>query len=483
MPPRSIFISEEERYFSMRRVQIFVEHDIIARHFILNNTFSVLHKNFEVQYVFPKNDKRITIDVSSLNLDNVRLVPVDRRRIGTFRMLAKIRSIKIARKNRSYQFIDTTWKKLFDEVTYKYMWWRSLPIIHQIYSRRIIQEAGRYVELEQVIQDFNPDILLHPTVLEGLFISDLAMISQERKIPFVALMNSWDNPSTKAQVIRPPDWLAVWGEQSKKHAVEFLGMRPDRIRMLGAAQFDLYRLSPVKSREEVFASLGVDPAKKLICYAGSSKSVNEMQHLQVLDEAVEAGQLANCHILFRPHPWRAPADDEPDFYNIKWKHVSMDPTMKNFYNPPGAESKIHLSNIEDTHAILSAIDLLVVNMSTIMLEAIMHGKPVICMISDHDLKTNDFLTVSVNSIFFQELMEKLKIPRCVEYADIGDFCRRQLLMAAEPGFEAKQRALANYFIELGEKPYGERLSQFIDEILQGASLPAQARGIAGKSDS
>jgi hypothetical protein len=122
-------------------------------------------------------------------------------------------------------------------------------------------------------------------------------------------------------------------------------------------------------------------------------------------------------------------------------------------------------------------------MSTIMLEAIMHGKPVICMISDRDLKNNDFLSASVDSIFFQELMEKLEIPRCVEYADIGDFCRRQLLMAAEPGFEAKQKALANYFIEMGEKPYGERLSQFIGGILQGAALPAQAGGVAGKSDS
>ena len=451
----------------MTRVQVFVEHDIIVRHFILNDTFSVLNKNYEVQYVFPKNDKRITINVSSLNLGNVRLVPVDRRRIGTFRLLAKIRSIKIARENKSYEFVAKQWKKFFDEGTYKEMWWRSLPIIHQIYSRRIIREAGRYVELEQAIQDFNPDILLHPTVLEGLFIYDLAMISRERKIPFVALMNSWDNPSTKAQIIRPPDWLVVWGEQTKKHAVEFLGMRPDRIRMLGAAQFDVYRLPPVKTREEVFASLGVGPAKKLICYAGSSKSVNEMQHLRMLEDAVETGQLENCHIVFRPHPWRAPAEDEPDFYDIKWKHVSMDFTMKDCYNRPGAESKIHLSNIEDTHAILSAIDLLVVNMSTIMLEAIMHGKPIICMISDRDLKNNDFLSTSVDSIFFQELMEKLEIPRCVEYADIGDFCRRQLLRAAEPGFEKKQRELANYFIELGEKPYAHRLVEFLDEVLRG----------------
>ena len=119
-----------------------------------------------------------------------------------------------------------------------------------------------------------------------------------------------------------------------------------------------------------------------------------------------------------------------------------------------------------------AIDLLVVNMSTIMLEAIMHGKPVICMISDRDLKSNDFLSVTVDSIFFRELMEKLEIPRCTKYADIGDFCRQQLVRAAEPRFEANQRALANYFVDLGEKPYGDRLREFIDELLPGAAKSA-----------
>ena len=71
-----------------------------------------------------------------------------------------------------------------------------------------------------------------------------------------------------------------------------------------------------------------------------------------------------------------------------------------------------------------------------------------------------------------ELMEKLEIPRCTKYADIGDFCRQQLVRVAEPRFEANQRALANYFIDLGEKPYGDRLREFIDELLPGAAKSA-----------
>ena len=35
-------------------------------------------------------------------------------------------------------------------------------------------------------------------------------------------MNSWDNPSTKRSLIGNPDWLFVWGEQTKKHAEKFV---------------------------------------------------------------------------------------------------------------------------------------------------------------------------------------------------------------------------------------------------------------------
>ena len=263
----------------MKRIQIFIDHEIIIRHFILNNIFAELEKAYDIQYVFPLNDARVTTDISSFNLKTVKQIPVDRKRLAMLRQLAKIRSINIARNNKNYEFVAVTWRKLFGEDVYKNMWQRSLPIIHQVYSWYILRQAGINLEMAQAIREFKPDIIIHPTVLEGVFITDLALISADLKIPFVALMNSWDNPSTKAQVIRPPDWLAVWGEQTKRHAMEFLGMRPDRIRILGAAQFDVYRTAPIKTREEICRLIGVDPAKKLILYAGSSKSINEMEHL------------------------------------------------------------------------------------------------------------------------------------------------------------------------------------------------------------
>jgi hypothetical protein len=451
----------------MEKIQIFIDHDIIVRHFILNNTFAELEKAFEIQYVFPNNDNRVTTDISSLKLGSVKMIEVDRKRLAMLRQLAKIRSIKIARQKPSYAFVARTWKKLFGDDIFKDMWVRSQPLVYDIYRWHVLRKAGKYVELEQVIAEFQPDIIIHPTVLEGLFISDLALITGERRIPFLALMNSWDNPSTKAQIIRPPDWLTVWGEQTKRHAMEFVGMRPERIRIMGAAQFEAYRHPPSQSREEICRLIGVDPAKKLILYAGSSKSINEMEHLLHLQQAVTDGVLRDCQIIFRPHPWRTPAENEPDFYDIDWQHVSMDPTMKDCYIGPKTTAKMHLTSIEDTHSVLNAIDLLVSNMSTILLEAIIHHKPVICMISQKDEEENDFLNVTFNSLYFQELFTKGGVPRCHELANVGKYCAQQLQKSASPGFDQVMSGVASYFVTFGDQPYAVQLRDLVEEILRG----------------
>lgn len=455
----------------MKKIQIFIDHDIIVRHFLYNRTFSELEKHYDVQYVFPLDNKRVKSDINSLGLRSIIKIPINSSRIAKLRQLAKIQGISLGRKKRKYSRAGM-WKMLLGSRQYFGMWIRSLPGVFPLYRDTIIDNAGECAEMEQVIDIFSADIILHPTVLEGLFIYDLTVLSKKKKIPFVALMNSWDNPSTKAQVIRPPDYLIVWGEQTKQHAVDFLEMRPEQVKIMGAAQFEVYRREPSKTREEICKSIGISLDKKLILYAGSSKSVNEMIHLQLLEKAIESNELSNCHVIFRPHPWRAPAQDEPDFYDIPWKHVSMDPSMCSFYNSPKENEnyQMHLTDYMDTHNILSAIDLLISNMSTITLEGALHSKPVMCMVSDEDIAKNGFLRFTMNSLYFKELLQKLEIPRCKNYKDLSKICNELMLNGASPAFRAEQLEKVHYFVDLGNETYPVKLLNFIREVLSNQTF-------------
>jgi len=451
----------------LKKVQIFIEHDIIIRHFLHSNTFSELEKNFEIQYVFPLQDQRVKTDIDTLGLKSVVKIPVDRNRLAKLRHLAKIKTINTARKNHLYRFVQSQWEIFLKFRVYLRMWIRSLPIIFPLYRKKIIRQVGPYTEMEKAIVNFSPDVIIHPSVLEGLFISDLAFLSDKKKIPFIALMNSWDNPSTKAMIIKPPDWLVVWGEQTKWHSIDFLGMKPEQIKIFGAAQFEVYRQPPSKTREVICQSLDVAPSKKLILYAGSSKSVNEMKHLKFLDESVAKGDLMNCHIIFRPHPWRTPAENEPDFYDVPWKNVSMDPSMTRFYNSPKQtnSSKINLTDYMDTHNLLNAADLLISNMSTIMIEAAIHGKPVLCMVSDKDIKASKHLRGTINSLYFKELLEKLEVPRCSDFNDLSVLCNNLLSQADNKLFAKGQKEKADFFVNMDPKPYSTKLNSLVKNIL------------------
>jgi len=452
----------------MKKIQIFIEHDIIIRHFIFNHTFKQLEDKFHVQYILPNAHKRIKTDIASLGFNNYKVINVNDERLAKIRTLSKIQTINVAHFNKKFNFVKKQWYSFFGWRNYVRLWLKSLPIIFPLYKKKILKEANGYLEMQDVIDDFKPDLIIHPSVLEGLFITDLCAIGKKRKIPVIALMNSWDNPSTKALVLEKPDKLVVWGEQTKQHAVDFMSMSPENVNIFGAAQFESYKESPTKSRDEICNILGIERNKKIIIYAGSSKSVNEINHLQILEKEIANENLKNCHVIFRPHPWRSIVDDEEDFYDINFKFISMDPFMKSFYNSPKrkTEKKMHLTNYIDTHNILSACDMLISNMSTILLEAAVHGKPVLCMVSDEDMKNSNFLQVSMNALYLTELMEGLMIPRCSKFTEIAMLCESLLKKAEKPDFSFEQQNRSQYFVLLDNDLYSNKLRKLIDELLK-----------------
>ena len=450
------------------RIQIFVEHDIIIRHFIHSGIFRLVEARHEVQYVFPEKTKRIKTDISVLGLKNIIRIRIDEERAAKLRQLAKIQTLHRTRHKEAYHTVQDTWKMMGDGV-FRGMWLRSQPVVFPLYRHKTLKEVGRCSSIEQAIDDFAPHLIIHPSVLEGLFIADLAFCSNRSHIPLLVLMNSWDNPSTKSMVVNHPEMLAVWGKQTKQHAIDFMGTPEEKIHILGAAQFDVYRQKPTVDRQQICRSIGVAPATRLIVYAGSSKSVNEIKHLQLLEKAIENGALQNCFVIFRPHPWRSPAPDEPDFFDIAWRHVGMDPAMQPFYNSSqnSAANTVHLTDYMDTHNLLSSSDCLISNVSTIMLEAAIHGNAVACMVSDEEIRTNPFLRVVHESVYFKEFLQGLDIPRVRLHEQLTTVCQDLLKKADSPRFKQAQKEKAAHFVDQSDISYAQRLLDLAEQMADG----------------
>jgi CDP-glycerol glycerophosphotransferase (TagB/SpsB family) len=337
----------------------------------------------------------------------------------------------------------------------------------------MLRKIGANNLLESLLNEERPDVVIHPTVLEGLFVSDLIRWGEMHGTPTIFIMNSWDNPATKAMMVGAPSQLIVWGEQTKQHAIRHMHISADRVVSLGVAQFDLYRHSPKEGPAEYRARLGIPLDKRVLLYAGSSKGLDETSHLRKLEEAIEKGILEDCMVLYRPHPWRVYPQGETDFFSLNWKHVMLEPCMATCYQQYrlGKRMPVDSAKYEDTHVTLGAVDAVISPLSTILLEAAMHGKPIAVYLPDDDMKQNQHLSTVARMVHFTEFFEKIDCIKCERLDDLVRDCRRLLEKSRESGISDALKQQTAYFVEPSDRPYAERLNSLIQALLSDKSRP------------
>jgi hypothetical protein len=124
-------------------------------------------------------------------------------------------------------------------------------------------------------------------------------------LPSTMLVWSWDNLSSKAIQNEHPDRLLVWNGLQAREAAELHGIVPDRVTVVGAANFDAF-----------FEELAlVEPVAHppTILYLGSSPKVAPVERT-IFERWHEAVRSLGARVVLRPHPaaheewegWAAP---------------------------------------------------------------------------------------------------------------------------------------------------------------------------------
>jgi len=452
-------------------LSIFLDHPIIVRHFVDSGVFREIVSKHDVLFVAPPGDhKRIKgADLSRIPAEKLVRIDECHPRSLIWMRIFQIEMLRDRRSGQSRALSEhhrhSIGFKAF--VLYSIL---GLPGIWQIYRRILMAKLGSLKNrpLEDLIDREKPDMILHPSVLAGVYINDLIDVARARGIPVVGIMNSWDNPSTKRAVVGHLDWLLVWGQQTKDHAIRYMEMAPERVVCFGAAQFDVYREKPRRTPDQTRAVYALSPGTRLLLYAGSSKGSDEFKHLEYLEAAIENGELPNLVVVYRPHPWGDCGKDGGRIAAKAWRHVRFDMAMVPYITAAQNGSQpITTPDYRDTQDILGATDILVSPISTILLESALHGIPNVCLIDDAD---EDDWYLDVNT-----RLEHLR-----EYFEVED-----------PDSPARIRKAADYFVDSFQEPYGERLCLFIEHLMaeRGASVdrstfgesPREPSAIATKS--
>ncbi|NJO53454.1 MAG: hypothetical protein HC829_00225 [Bacteroidales bacterium] len=234
----------------------------------------------------------------------------------------------------------------------------------------------------------------------------------------------------------------------------------------GAAQFDIYRNPPRINRDEFCHRHDIDPAQPILLYAGSSKGADEFGHLRMIEDAIDACRLPPMSVIYRPHPWGRGGFKGERIADHPWRHVRIEESMRGYIEAVREGRKgISLPDYAETHDVLSSIDALVSPLSTIILEALLHGKPALCFLPASQAGSS--LDLQASLVHFEDMYDdpEVLIARGDDalIPSIDDLMRR----VGEPAIGERLATSSRHFVTDFDAAYGERLTTFFNELVQG----------------
>jgi hypothetical protein len=289
---------------------------------------------------------------------------------------------------------------------------------------------------EDFVRDEQPDlVLVTPLVTFESYQTDYVKAAHRLGIPVVFMPFSWDNLTNKGLMRIHPDRILVWNDVQRREAIELHGCSPESVLITGAARFDdFFAGSPSTTRSECLARYGLDPARPMVLYLGSSQLTgpNEMELIRRWAESIRRSDddvVRNCGIVIRPHPALSTSWTSADFSDLEQVGLSLDASRN-------ADQEL-FDSLHHAHAAVG------LNTSA-MLEAAIVGRPV------HTLIIPGFDEGQVGTIHFQYLVEA--------YGGLATIARsfeehhRQLsdVLTGDPIVSAKSRAFAEKFL----RPHG-----------------------------
>lgn len=455
------------------RALVFFDHDVTIRHFILSGSLDRLESEFDLTYVFnldfSTEKKTIFTDVHKLGKQSIEITNIPRVRMGSW---GPLESITVLHNHRGTENFNAKKIRLADmgKLNMLKREFLSLPLLFPWVKRYFLRKQGNYQPLIELVKEYRPDILIHPSLLTGHYINELITLKSDLKIPLLILMNSWDNPSQKSTAVDQPDCYGVWGQVAKEEAVKYLKLDGDRVEVVGAAQFDVFR-EPIKETDQQLRSeFCVPTGKRVLLYAGVSKSINEIRHLRLLDEAISQGHIPDCHVIYRPHPWRGElVDDEKNFLEERFNNISMDPHMIEMYKGAinSSVGRFYMADLVVTHRLLQLISGTISTLSTVLLESLLHGKPIVAFLSPHDMKRKYKGTSRLlpQLAHFSSLWNSPGVICCESDNDLNRSVVELLSMSKCMKLRMKIKQHASRYVDLNSKPYKDRLLDVANNLL------------------
>jgi hypothetical protein len=348
----------------------------------------------------------------------------------------------------------------------------TMPLVAETFMKANEALLGTVESIDQAIDRVKPDLVIVPCAFNDCFPLDVLKSARKKGATTLLLMFNWDNVSSKGVLPFLPDYMTVWGPQTYEQAVKIHKMPSHRVKVLGAPQFEFYRRPAQMMPEDIKRKNGIPLDKKVLLFTGMSRLIDEIGLLERLEKAIESKELPDVHVHYRPHPWKVIYPGEKNFFDCGFKHITMDVQMKDHYVKlmSDLEYRQRRQNTFFTPeysyypSLFNAVDAVISPGSTMGIEAMVMGKPVLIKgFGDEDK------TLNVDRMIYTYAHHDCwpKMPTSILCRDRNDFindCRKLLDLAGRPDVASRLKSEVGYVVFQDQKPYAERLKEYVGEI-------------------
>ena len=339
----------------------------------------------------------------------------------------------------------------------------TLPFIFQIASYVLSLKLRNNKEIENVLLKEKPDLVIIPTQVASPMCLDFIDSCERYGIKTLCLIDGWDNISSKTIFPTFPSYMAVWGEQSIKHAVEIQKFPEERVYQIGTPRFESYNKMSNDKKPYDF---------KYIVFTGCSIAFDEVSALKILDYTLIQNGIKDIQIIYRPHPWRQKRSCFDCFIPEDFQNVQLDKQMVNFYQ----YSKTGDINVGIQPDLKYYPDLLnnclftISPLTTMIMEAAIVGKYVMVLAYDDGIHYTNPKNALNNYEHFEGVKDISAFKFCYKYEDLSNKLLEMLkLVGSEPKYNDFKDEIKYIIDQTGEK-YSNKLNNIVEDIFKKVSV-------------
>lgn len=461
-----------------KKILINICFDTFIRNYILNNAFKTLEKNHKCYFIANSNTVLLK-NIIKKKKNFLGFYNYSAREIKRFSRYFTLSYYRQKNNGRSinYNFkIITSFRYKHDNESFLNILLKLFPRL-SVYVLKILffnfinvcgikyeyinDDSKSREKLKKIIKDVNPDLIISP--IQGCHIghNEINILAKKLNIKTLAIIDNWDNLSSKPMLKPLYDNFMVWGKQSKDHARLIHSISPKKVKLLGTSRFDHYykdRSKKIKSHYNFKYILFLESWG--VGYFSLHKY--DEQALDVLDDYLTNHKklFGDIKIIYRPYPWRM-TREIIDF--SKYKNIKLDKQLKKNYLNKKFDNSIQ-PNLNYYPSLIKNAELVIAGPTTMAIESAIFDKKTIIMSQNYKkfLSNGNYI---INSEHFDDIEKIKSIKLCKNINLIGEMVRKDLFNKKKvSSFKLVDKQI-NYYLYRDKFQYAKRLDKKVTEIL------------------